>query len=87
MLLSGEQRVLKELMDGFGNKSFRRHQAQEYVQCLLVNAYRVEENDFKKNVKVVHPNSVTKDQNIISSHALYRLFNLNIRSPMMPSFN
>ena len=42
-LPSDEQRVLREIMSVFGNKSFLRHQAQGFEQFPLVNAYLAEE--------------------------------------------
>lgn len=50
---SDEQLVLKKIMDTFGNKRLLRHQVQGFEQFPIINAYRLEEDEFKKNVKIV----------------------------------
>lgn len=72
-LPSDEQRILKEIMDVFGNKPFMGHQAQGFEQFPIVNAYRKEEDEFTKNVEVVKRSSVPPGSNIISSHVIYKV--------------
>lgn len=73
MLPSDEHRVLKKIMDIFGNKPFLRHQAQGFDQFPIVNAYQVEDNALKKNVCVVKRCNVPPGSNVTSSHVIYKV--------------
>lgn len=72
-LPSNEKQILKNIMDSFGNKPFVRHQAQGFEQFPILNAYRVEEEDFKKNVESVKRSCVPPGSNVISSHVIYKV--------------
>lgn len=65
-----EQLLLKEIMDMLGDKPLLCHQAHRLAQLPIFNTYRMEENEFTKNVEVVNRRDVPPGSNIISSHVL-----------------
>lgn len=71
---SNENEVLKELFGFFENKPFLKHHSQGFQQFPLVNAYKKEEEQFIKTVRIITIDYL-KDKtvlNIINSHTLYK---------------
>ena len=72
-LPSSEQQTLQLLLDTFGNKPFMRHHAQGFDQACMDNAYAVEEDGFKKTVKLIPRDQVPANSNVINSHVIYKV--------------
>ena len=72
-LKSTEQTELQLLFDHFGNRPFLISHAQGFSQAAIINAYRTEEDAFKRTVREVSREAVPHNANVISSHVLYKL--------------
>ncbi len=76
-LRSNENEVLNSMFVHFGNKQFMKHEAQGFDQYPINNAYKIEEESFLKNVKVIPLSKISaqdkQKMNIIGSHTLYKL--------------
>ena len=70
---SNEQDDLRSLFVHFDNKPFIISEAQGFPQACIINAYKREEEAFKKTVREVRRDIVTKEANIISPHVLYEI--------------
>lgn len=70
---STEEETLNKMLDHFGNKPFLRYRAQGFPSFPLLNAYKAEEDEFKKTVKKVPIEDVPKNANVISSHVIYKV--------------
>lgn len=69
-----EQRVLKkQLFDMFGIKPFMHYDAQGFDQYPIFNAYKQEEDSFKKFVRILGHSSVGLEAIILSSHVISKI--------------
>lgn len=60
--------VLLSMLEHFNRKSFMRHQAQDFEQYRLVNAYAREEETFLRAARPVHYRDLANRANVMSSH-------------------
>lgn len=60
-------------MDAIGNKWFMRHHVEGYQQPLLIKAFQDDERELKKTVQVIHKSALPSNDNVISSHTIYKV--------------
>lgn len=72
-IMNIEPDVVRGLLNHFGNKSFMRHEAQGFEQCVLDKSFSDEEETFLKNVKVIFRADLPSDANVVNSHVLYKV--------------
>lgn len=72
-LVSSEQDVLGSFVNFFGQKVFVQYQTQGLPMFSLQNAYKKEEESFKKTVQMVHVSKVPADANVITRHVIYKV--------------
>lgn len=72
-LKSSEQELLQSMMKVLGQRPFLLHHAQGFDQSAMVKAYRLEEEQYLRTVKVIPRPQVPADANIIGSHTVYKI--------------
>jgi len=78
-----EPKAIQTFFKVFKFKEFLFHHAQGLPQFILQNAYRSEEDSFKKTVRMIHVTKVPQSANVISSHVLYKVKKLDDGSMKM----
>ena len=72
-----EQEMMQMYKDRFRTKEFLLHQAQGLPTAVTLNAYEAERKKFMKECKKVHVSKVPATANVISSHVLYKIKDLD----------
>jgi len=72
-LSSLEPNAIQVYFDVFKFKEFLFYHAQGLPQFVVQNAYKCEEDSFRKTVRSVHVSNVPQNANVISSHVLYKV--------------
>lgn len=76
-LTSSEQEDLEKYVRRFKSKEFLLHQAQGLPTHITENAYATEEDNFVKTCTKVHVSKVPNNANVIGSHVLYKVKELD----------
>ena len=76
-LTSAEQQLLLQYKEKFGQKEFLLNHAQGLPPSVTKKAYLSEEESFLNNCKLVHRTKVPGNANVISSHVLYKIKELD----------
>ena len=79
-LSSAEQENLLLYKDRFKSKEFLRHHAQGLPSSVIENAYTAEEDSFLQNCERVHYSDVPANANVVSSHVIYKVKDLDDHS-------
>ena len=77
------RQLIDEYHNRFGNKEFMLHEAQALPSCVTHNAYKKEESSFLKTVQLVHISDVPENENVITSHVLYKVKDCDDRKRLM----
>ena len=72
-----EQEMMKTYEERFGTKEFLLDQAQGLPTAITQNVYEVEEKNFMEECKKVHVSMVPATENVISSHVLNKIKDLD----------
>ena len=76
-LCSSEQEMLRDYQERFNSKEFLLSHAQGLPTSVTQNAYSAEECSFLANCECVHISRVPSTANVISSHVLYKIKELD----------
>lgn len=76
-LSSSENHDIEAFYEKFESKEFMLHEAQGLPTHITENAYKVEETEFRKSCENIHITNIPDDANILSSHVLYKIKDLD----------
>lgn len=76
-LKSSEQKDLQLYYDRFKSKEFMLHQAHGLPGHITSNTYSSEQNKYLKACSTIHVSDIPCDSNVISSHVLYKIKDLD----------